>query len=41
MHFDKFSFGTLRINGSVYEQDVVIDCGEIRKRKKKTFQEIP
>jgi hypothetical protein len=34
MHFDKFSFGTLRINGSVYEQDVVIDCGEIRKRKK-------
>jgi hypothetical protein len=34
MHFDKFSFGTLRIDGSMYEQDVVIDCGEIRKRKK-------
>jgi hypothetical protein len=34
MHFDKFSFGTLRINGSVYEKDVVIDCGEIRTRKK-------
>src|ERR1700692_2439415 len=34
MHFDKFSFGTLRIDGSTYEQDVVIDCGEIRKRKK-------
>jgi hypothetical protein len=34
MHFDKFSFGTLRIDGSTYEQDVLIDCGEIRKRKK-------
>jgi hypothetical protein len=35
MHFDKFSFGTLQIDGSTYEQDVVIDRGEIRKRKKK------
>jgi hypothetical protein len=34
MHFDKFSFGALRIDGSTYDQDVVIDCGEIRKRKK-------
>ena len=34
MHFDKFSFGSVRIDGSTYEQDVVIDCGEIRKRKK-------
>jgi hypothetical protein len=34
MHFDKFCFGALRIDGSTYEQDVVIDCGEIRKRKK-------
>jgi hypothetical protein len=34
MHFDKFSFGALRIDGNTYEQDVVIDCGEIRKRKK-------
>jgi hypothetical protein len=34
MHFDKFSFGTLRIDGSTYVQDVVIDRGEIRKRKK-------
>ena len=34
MHFDRFSFGTLRIDGSTYEQDVVIDRGEIRKRKK-------
>src|SRR5258708_40269710 len=34
MHFNKFSFGALRIDGSTYEQDVVIDRGEIRKRKK-------
>jgi len=34
MHFDKFSFGPLRIDGSTYEQDVVIDRGEPRKRKK-------
>jgi hypothetical protein len=35
MGFDKFSFGSLQIDGSTYEHDVVIDCGEIRKRKKK------
>src|SRR3984957_7943157 len=34
MHFDRCSFGTLRIDGSTYEQDVVIDRGKIRKRKK-------
>jgi hypothetical protein len=42
MHFDKFSFGSIRIDGSTYEHDVVIDRGEIRKRKKKPskkFQE--
>jgi hypothetical protein len=35
MHFGKFSFGSLEIDGSTYEHDVVIDHGEIRKRKKK------
>jgi hypothetical protein len=34
VHFDDFSFGTLRIDGSMYEQDLVIDRGEIRKREK-------
>jgi hypothetical protein len=34
MHFNEFFFGTLRIDGSTYQQDVVIDRGEIRKRKK-------
>ena len=33
MHFYGFSFGALRIDGSTYEQDVVIDRGEPRKRK--------
>jgi hypothetical protein len=35
MRFDKFSFGSLEIDGSSYEHDVVIDRGEISKRKKK------
>jgi hypothetical protein len=35
MHFDNFSFGTLQIDGRTYEQDVLIDRGEIHKRKKK------
>ena len=34
MHLEKFSFGTLQIDGRTYEQDVVIEQGEIRKRKK-------
>lgn len=35
MHFDKFSFGSLTIDGMVFDHDVVIDRGAIRKRKKK------
>ena len=35
MRFDKSSFGSIQIDGSAYEHDVVIDRGEIRKRKKK------
>ena len=35
MRFDSFSFGSLRIDDSTYEHDVVIDRGEIRDRKKK------
>lgn len=42
MRFDDFSFGSIRIDGITYEHDVVIDRGEIRKRKKgpsKKFRE--
>src|SRR5437867_11053093 len=35
MRFDEFSFGSLEIDGSSYEHDVLIDRGEISKRKKK------
>ena len=35
MRFEEFSFGSIRIDGVAYECDVVIDRGEIRKRKKK------
>jgi hypothetical protein len=35
MRFEDFSFGSIRIVGVAYEHDVVIDRGEIRKRKKK------
>jgi len=35
MRFDNFSFGSLQIDHSTYEHDVVIDRGEIRDRKKK------
>ena len=35
MHFEQFSFGSMQIDGRVYDFDLVIDRGEIRKRKKK------
>ena len=34
MHLDKFSFGTIRIDGYTYTKDVIIDRGEVRKRRK-------
>jgi len=38
MRFEDFSFGSIRIDGTTYEHDVVIDRGQIRKRKKKPSQ---
>src|SRR5262252_3594997 len=35
MRYDAFSFGSIRIDGVTYDHDVVIDRGEVRKRKKK------
>ena len=35
MHFDGFRFGSIEIDGVTYEHDLVIDRGDIRKRKKK------
>jgi hypothetical protein len=36
MDFGSFSFGSVTIDGLVYDHDVIIDRGKIRKRKKKT-----
>ena len=33
--FEAFSFGSIRINGTTYAYDVVIDRGHVRKRNKK------
>jgi hypothetical protein len=35
MRFNEFSFGAIRIDGTTYEHDVVIDRGELSKRRKK------
>jgi hypothetical protein len=34
MEFGRFAFGSIEIDGTTYEHDVVIDRGRIRKRKK-------
>jgi hypothetical protein len=35
VRLDEYQFGSIRIDGETYEHDVVIACGEVRKRKKK------
>src|ERR1700730_9148699 len=35
MRFENCSFGSIRIDGTTYEHDVVVDRGQVRKRKKK------
>jgi hypothetical protein len=39
MRIESFSFGSIRIDGTTYEYDLVIDHGEIRKRKKKASKQ--
>src|SRR5438128_2299928 len=39
MRFENFSFGSIQIDGTTHEHDVVIDRGEIRKRKKKASKQ--
>jgi len=34
MRVERFSFGSIQIDGVAYDHDVVLDRGEIRKRKK-------
>jgi len=35
MRFEAFSFGSICIDGITHEHDVLIDRGQVRKRKKK------
>jgi hypothetical protein len=35
MRIDQFTFGSIRIDGVIYEHDVVITRGRVRERKKK------
>ncbi len=38
MQLEGVSFGSIQIDGITYNHDVVIDRGEVRKRKKKPFK---
>ncbi len=35
LRIERFSFGSIRIDGETYVQDIVIDRGEVKLRKKK------
>jgi hypothetical protein len=35
MRLERFTFGSIRIDGVTYEHDVVIDRGKVRERRKK------
>jgi hypothetical protein len=35
MRFEAFSFGSITIDGTKYEHDVIVDRGKVSKRKKK------
>src|SRR5712692_5396139 len=39
MRVEKFSFGSIRIDGVTHKHDVVIDRGTVRKRKKKASKQ--
>jgi hypothetical protein len=39
MRFTHFAFGVLEIDGATYEHDIIIDQGEIQKRKKKASKQ--
>lgn len=35
MRLDRFRFGSIRVDGLTYENDLLIDRGQVRRRKKK------
>lgn len=34
MHFGRFAFGSIEVDGTTYDHDLVVDRGQIRKRRK-------
>jgi len=34
MHFERFAFGSIEVDGKTYEHDLVVDRGRIGKRRK-------
>ena len=40
MRFERYEFGSIRVDGTTYDHDLVIDHGEIRKRKKGPSREL-
>ena len=40
MRFDEFSFGSIRIDGVIYDHYVGIDRGKVFKRKKKPSRKL-
>ena len=34
MQFDRYTFGSIEVDGTTYEHDLVIDRGAVRKRRK-------
>ena len=40
MRFDSLSFGSIQIDATTYAHDIVIDRGEIRKRKKQPSKKL-
>jgi hypothetical protein len=40
MRFEGYEFGSIRVDGTTFDHDLVIDHGEIRKRKKGPSREL-
>ena len=40
MRFERYEFGSIRVDGTTFDHDLVIDNGEIRKRKKGPSREL-
>jgi hypothetical protein len=41
VRFTEYCFGSVRVDGVIYDHDLIIDRGKIRKRKEGRLQEVP